>query len=1152
MLWNQGGGGSGAGVVAKTCTSGDFFSAVDGSGNFTCATPAGSGDVTAVGDCASGACFSGTTGSILTGATGTSLVFNTDNNIYLSFDTDNNATSTGVVIGSNASGASATPYVVISDAATPNVTLRNATRLRFNDTSDDTNYVELVGPSGISSNFTFTLPSDDGTSNQFLQTNGSGALTWATALTAEVDGSTTNEIQNLFETINAPSGTDPVADGATDTLNFAASGIVTVTGDSSTDTITIAATEVDGSTTNEIEVVDEAYSSANFNGGTTSAVSQDDFYDLIHAGDADDDGKPDVLDTTTNGFVKTTGGTGAITIDTSTYLTAEVDGSTTNEIEVVDEAYSSANFNGGTTSAVSQDDFYDLMHIGDADDDGKPDTLDTAVTAGTITASLTGAASLNTLLAGRSGTGNDTIISTDGTGTIYGSGATTNDLTLRANDDDTTTGEINLDAPRLDLYPSFPASTSSNFTLLDFDNTATLNAASGQVFNGIKIAPAFTISGTVPLIRGFWFGGTITNTDTSDPLAVYQVNGFLNNPTLTSATANSGSLYQDAFVDQTIMEYTGTGTIDTTSNPWAPISFLSSPKLKTTSTGDVTIGAVYGLHFKPGWFTATGSSGNVDNLEAVNAIPPATAVGESVSAAGSTITHYSVAHGYFNASLPANLSITNAYGLRLTDWDKATNNYSLYTTSNAQLVNGGKADIGDAVGHVTGGSSINIIDIAPSSNVTGTNSALAGVSVTPTSTMNPTTLATQNYMRGFYFGPSATLNSTGILGQPNISALVAGGTVTTGDTNTLGFGNLLYNGTTYTTATAGASPISTSAAIYNAPAHTVTSSSGTSAITGASGLTHVPTFTLNSGGGATASMTVTDDDAVVARSSYTKTAGTALTVTTRRGLRYLEAATSGSPTITTQVGVDIEALSAATTNIGIRNADTTVYTPTTQTVVASDTIAPTASLVCLNAAANRDMTSTPHISDGVDGQVLTVMNCDTGTDTIELNDQANVASSGLQLAGNSDVILSPGQSITLVYTSAGGASDWFEIARTAPFQNIKSLVIKSDVTQVNYFCGPGFDCNATETNVDVQIPTDITVVGLSCEQKDDTTCTVAYTVRDDASNTSATCTTTNADVCNWNGSVAIAANSMIDIQLTSWTSCSNNSDIECAITYKVP
>jgi len=59
-------GGSGSGVVANTCSAGDFFSAVDAGGNFTCSTPSGSGDVTAVGDCASGACFDGTTGTTLT------------------------------------------------------------------------------------------------------------------------------------------------------------------------------------------------------------------------------------------------------------------------------------------------------------------------------------------------------------------------------------------------------------------------------------------------------------------------------------------------------------------------------------------------------------------------------------------------------------------------------------------------------------------------------------------------------------------------------------------------------------------------------------------------------------------------------------------------------------------------------------------------------------------------------------------------------------------------------------------------------------------------------------------------------------------------------------------------------------------------------
>ncbi|MCK9597415.1 MAG: hypothetical protein M0R06_00165, partial [Sphaerochaeta sp.] len=55
-------------------------------------------------------------------------------------------------------------------------------------------------------------------------------------------------------------------------------------------------TPTDASVTNEIEVVDEAFSDANFNGGTASAVSQDDFYDLWHGIDTDDDGDIDVID----------------------------------------------------------------------------------------------------------------------------------------------------------------------------------------------------------------------------------------------------------------------------------------------------------------------------------------------------------------------------------------------------------------------------------------------------------------------------------------------------------------------------------------------------------------------------------------------------------------------------------------------------------------------------------------------------------------------------------------------------------------------------------------------------------------------------------------------------------------------------------------
>lgn len=203
-------GGSGSGVVANACSAGDFFSAVDGSGNFTCATPAGSGDVTAVGDCASGACFTGTTGSTLTGATGTSLVANSDNNIYLSFDTDNNSTATGVVIGSNASGSSATPWVVVSDAAGKNMTLRNATTLRINDPSDDTNYVEFTAPT-IGSNVALTLPTSGGTVPSSATAPVTLSAAGVLALTQNAGTDVTADLEEeTHATEHSLGGTDPI------------------------------------------------------------------------------------------------------------------------------------------------------------------------------------------------------------------------------------------------------------------------------------------------------------------------------------------------------------------------------------------------------------------------------------------------------------------------------------------------------------------------------------------------------------------------------------------------------------------------------------------------------------------------------------------------------------------------------------------------------------------------------------------------------------------------------------------------------------------------------------------------------------------------------------------------------------------------------
>lgn len=51
----------------------------------------------------------------------------------------------------------------------------------YSGTVSGSNYVALRAPSSIAANVTWTLPNADGTAGQFLQTNGSGSLTWASS-----------------------------------------------------------------------------------------------------------------------------------------------------------------------------------------------------------------------------------------------------------------------------------------------------------------------------------------------------------------------------------------------------------------------------------------------------------------------------------------------------------------------------------------------------------------------------------------------------------------------------------------------------------------------------------------------------------------------------------------------------------------------------------------------------------------------------------------------------------------------------------------------------------------------------------------------------------------------------------------------------------
>jgi len=80
--------------------------------------------------------------------------------------------------------------LTLSDSATTstvNLIIDNDKEIRFREaTANGTNYVSLSAPASLSADLTFTLPSADGTAGQFLSTNGSGVLSFAT-----VGGSTT-------------------------------------------------------------------------------------------------------------------------------------------------------------------------------------------------------------------------------------------------------------------------------------------------------------------------------------------------------------------------------------------------------------------------------------------------------------------------------------------------------------------------------------------------------------------------------------------------------------------------------------------------------------------------------------------------------------------------------------------------------------------------------------------------------------------------------------------------------------------------------------------------------------------------------------------------------------------------------------------------
>ena len=133
----------------------------------------------------------------------------------------------GTGSGTGSAVASSAAYNAVLQIITAASTSSQASITLREDSDNGTDNVKIQAPASLDASYTLTLPEDDGTSGQVLQTDGSGVLTWATQASGYTgwtisDGTTTETIHSGNTlTVLAGEGIDTTV-SATDTLTIAA------------------------------------------------------------------------------------------------------------------------------------------------------------------------------------------------------------------------------------------------------------------------------------------------------------------------------------------------------------------------------------------------------------------------------------------------------------------------------------------------------------------------------------------------------------------------------------------------------------------------------------------------------------------------------------------------------------------------------------------------------------------------------------------------------------------------------------------------------------------------------------------------------------------------------------------------------------------
>ena len=84
----------------------------------------------------------------------------------------------------------------------------------------DTNYALLKAPASLSANYTLTLPTDDGTANQVLSTDGNGVLSWIPSGLSVTERNSADNTTYYVTMSDQTSGTETTLSIASDRMSF--------------------------------------------------------------------------------------------------------------------------------------------------------------------------------------------------------------------------------------------------------------------------------------------------------------------------------------------------------------------------------------------------------------------------------------------------------------------------------------------------------------------------------------------------------------------------------------------------------------------------------------------------------------------------------------------------------------------------------------------------------------------------------------------------------------------------------------------------------------------------------------------------------------------------------------------------------------------